>query len=216
VRARFDELLREPLREPPPVAAPIDRDAITAEVERAVRAAIPAPEPAPIVPQSFADLSMGIATCPMGTNAEGWLRGGLSLRVAEIVRVAIEIGFGAGGAGDRIGDVVLIAAGGAASLRLAHTTRDLVLEAGARADLGWVRAQGISAPGVRGLSLDALSTTIGLDARLRAHLIDIVWLLIGADLGAQLTGIDARAEDRRVVAQLGPRIALTIGLSFPL
>jgi len=79
-----------------------------------------------------------------------------------------------------------------------------------------VAAIGIPSAGALGTTLDAAYFAVGVDARLRVRLGRTPWPLVGLELGAALAGIDARADARRVTAQLGARVALLLGLAWAL
>ena len=87
---------------------------------------------------------------------------------------------------------------------------------GPRIDAGYVAAIGIPSAGAIGTTLDAAYFAVGVDARLRVRLGRTPWLLVGVELGAALAGIDARADARRVTAQLSARVALLLGLAWAL
>jgi hypothetical protein len=225
VRSRWAALLSDP--EPAPAPPPaLDRDALRAEIDRALAerapppqrpAPSPPPPPAPIAapPGTFFDLALAVSAYPAATHAAGELRAGASVPLFGLARIALELTAGGGWAGDPLGDVALYGAGLGASLRLAHATADLVVEAGPRIDVGWTHAEGVPASdAVRGSGLDALHLAAGLDARLRVPMRGGLWLLTACEIGASLVGIDARADDRRVTAQTGPRLAFAIGLSW--
>lgn len=154
---------------------------------------------------------------PASSNALGELRVGASLCLTQLLRLGLELAGGGGWAADLLGDVALGALGGAASLRFAHATSELVVAAGPRVDVGWAHAEGVPrGAGVRGAALDAVHAAVGADLRVRARLDGALWLLFGAELGASIAGLDARADDRRVTAQLGPRMALVVGAAWAL
>lgn len=228
VRAHWASLLEAPPA--PPAPAPVDTAALRAEIERsvverierelparareAVRAAMPAP-PAPRLPGHFFDVALAVSAYPASSNALGELRVAASLQVLDAVRVGVELAGGGGWAGDALGDVALGALGGAVSLRFTHATDHLVIGAGPRIDVGWIHAEGIPRTiGVVGGALDAAHVALGADLRARVRLDGAWWLMAGAELGASVAGLDARADDRRVTAQIGPRVGLVLGASW--
>lgn len=231
VRARWASLLEPPADPPAPpsvdaegLRAVIEQEVIErverelpARVRSAVREALPLAPPPPILPGHFVDVGLAVSAYPASSNALGELRAAVSLRAIDAIRVALEVTGGGGWAGDALGDIALGALGGAASLRFAHASADVLVAAGPRLDLGWIHAEGIPrAPGVRGGALDAVHLALGADLRVRVRLDAALWLVAGAELGASIAGIDARADERRVTAQIGPRLALLLGASTTL
>ena len=224
LRSRWPSLLVDPappepppvpIEEPPVVDPPeIDRRILRAEIDRAL-ASEPAPDPPALPEGAFWDFALGVSAYPAATHATAELRAGASFPLGGIARLGLELTGGVGTAADPLGDVALYGAGLAASLRAAHLAPDLVVEVGPRVDAGWARARGIPASdGVRGASLDAAHVAIGADLRARARLDSRFWILAGAEIGYSLVGIDARSDTRRVTAQIGPRMALSLGLSW--
>lgn len=223
VRARWPQIVQTP--PPPPPAPSVDvealradlmaevREQVSARVDGAVESALPPTDPPPPPPGTFVDLALAVSGYPAASNATGELRVGVSLPVAEL-RLGLEA-VGAGGwAADPLGDVALGGIGGALSLRLAHAEPSFVLELGPRFEAGWIRAQGLPRVGASGAALDAAHLALGLEARARVRLGGVTWLLFGGELGAAVLGVDARADDRRVTAQVGPRLGLFAGLAF--
>ena len=177
----------------------------------------PTPRPAPpATPRTFFDLALGASMYPAAANAVGELRAGVSLPIGGQLRLGLELCGGGGWTGDPLGDVALAIAGGAASLRMGRVESTWAVEAGPRIDAGYVAAIGIPSAGAIGTTLDAAYFAVGVDARLRVRLARSPWLLVGLELGAALAGIDARADARRVTAQLGARVALLLGLAWSL
>lgn len=221
VRARWPALATEPPPPPPPPPT-VDVEALRADLLAEVRERVDAaaaaarpepPPPAPPPPDVFVDLALAVSGYPAAGNAAAELRAGVSLPLGPL-RLGLEA-VGAGGwAADALGDVALGGAGGAIAVRLGHLERGFAFELGPRLEAGWVHAEGLPRGGASGGGLDAAHVALGLEARARIGLGGGVWLLAGAELGAALAGVDAMADDRRVTAQLGPRLALLAGLAL--
>lgn len=216
VRAAWSEVATPP---PAPPATPT-REEIEAIVASAVRSS-PRPEPPPpsapepIEPGTFVDVALATTAFVGASNATVDLRLGLSLALTALLRLGLEVGGGIGWAAGDLGDALVARAGGAVAFRLAYVSDELTVEAGPRVDAGFAHAEGVAPEsGVRIDSLDAFALALGIDLRARFALGSLVHLLAGAEIGAAVAGIDARADGRRVTAELGPRFALSAGVSF--
>lgn len=190
---------------------------VHAEVERAQPPRVeltPPPRTPPSTQGTFADLALSVSMYPAATSALGELRAGVSMPIGAHLSLGLEAIGGGGWTGDPLGDVALAIAGGAAALRMRRAENTWSIEAGPRIDVGYVYARGIPHGSAIGATLDAAYFALSAEARFRVRLGRAPWLLLGMELGAALAGIDARADDRRVTAQLGVRIALLLGVSW--
>ncbi len=223
VRARYPQLATAPPPpEPPPPPPPVvDVGRFRTEIEAAARAAValavPRPEPEPPPPprpSGLVDLTFGVNGYPAASNASAELRVGYSLQ-APAVRLAID-GIVTGGWGsDAVGEVALGGLGLGLALRFSHDEPGWAIAAGLRVDGGWARASGLpTAPGARSTTLDGAHIAAVIDARVRFRLDERVWFVLQPEAGAALVGLDVGAGGRRVTAQIGPRLGLSVGASI--
>lgn len=225
VRSRYPEVATAPPPpEPPPAPeALVDLGRFDAQISHAARVAVrfamqaePEPEPEPeLAPAgTLMDLSFGISSYPATSYASADTRIGFSFRTPSF-RLGVDVLASGGWASSPLGDVALGGLGLGFGARLVHDAPDWLIAVGIRIDGGWTRATGVpNAPFVEATYLDAMHVAVVFDARLRLRVGPNLFFLMTPEVGAALVGIDVRADGHRITAQLGPRLGLSIGLSF--
>ncbi len=167
-----------------------------------------------VEPARFFDVALGIHLYPVASYAAAELRLGFSAPIGASLRIGVELAGITGWAPDDLGDVWVGGIVAAAALRYASETATRSRAVGLRVDAGFLRARGSpSAEGVVGGTLDAPQLTVVLDARFRFQ-VGRTWILVAPEVGASILGVDARADERRVTGQIGPRVGLLVGLSW--
>jgi hypothetical protein len=138
----------------------------------------------------------------------------------QLSRAPLEVGLDAGGwygvAFDPLGSVDIISTTAAFSLLWTNRRADFNAGIGPRVELGWGRGAGRpdDADAVWGESFDAFLSIITLRAVARVRLSRLVLLLVDLQGGYVLSGIEARAADRRATGIAGPVIAIGLGVAI--
>jgi hypothetical protein len=199
----------EPARPPPPVrqAGALERDVV-------LRPSRPAGDGRP---QVLVDALIESRVFAGFGGGQIGFRVGASMPIRRIpLRLDVDLGGWYGLGFDPLGSIDIGTLLLGATLAWAGGSEALGVEVGPRVELGWGRAAGRAADSssTRGESFDALVSTLTVRAALRARLGALVALLVDVQVGYVLSGLEARADDRRAAGVGGPVIAVGVGLSF--
>jgi hypothetical protein len=153
----------------------------------------------------------GLTTSVLGPRAVLFLpaRGVIPLRVH------VDAGVAFGVARDVLGDISLTLASGGVGLALIGGAGAMHFELGPKAELGWLSAKGTpSGLSVRGATADAALITASVLASVWANVARGWRTAAALDVGAALTGLEARADGRPVADLGGPMLGARATVAY--
>ncbi len=227
------EAARTPRAEAPVAAEPVAAEPVAAEP--AAPALVAASTPIAVAPVAPGAADRVVAEAPSGRARWRWEpEVGFGMRTfapastlaweprvgvvagssSSWMRVGLAAFYGSASTSDAVGSVRLqsLGASGLVAGELALSSR-LTLRVGPRVDVGAVFGTAESST-ARAHGSSALYTALLGDASLRFAASDALGLALGADAGGVVSGLELRADDRRVAAEKGFTAAARVAASW--